>query len=59
MRWPMGGFTVSGDYGCSSFEYYAPGNGCDHFHNGIDLVAPYGTKVRAAAAGVVVYIGWN
>ena len=24
MRWPMG-FTVTGDYGCSSFECYAPG----------------------------------
>ncbi len=59
MRWPMDSFNVSGDYGCSSFEWYAPGNGCDHFHNGIDLVAPYGTKVKAAAAGTVVYVGWN
>ena len=25
MRWPMDSFSVSGDYGCSSFEYYAPG----------------------------------
>ena len=59
MRWPMDDFNVSGDYGCSSFAYYAPGNGCAHFHNGIDLVAPYGTKVKAAAAGTVVYVGWN
>lgn len=59
MRWPMENFNVSGDFGCSSFAYYAPGNGCAHFHNGIDLVAPYGTKVNAAAAGTVVYIGWN
>ena len=44
MRWPMDDFTVSGDYGCSSFEYYAPGNGCDHFHNGIDLVGPSGAE---------------
>lgn len=58
MDWPMQG-TVSGEYGCSSFEWYAPGHGCDHFHNGIDIVAPYGTKVRAAAKGTVVYIGWN
>lgn len=59
MRWPMDDFTISGNYGCSSFEYYAPGHGCDHFHNGIDLVAPAGTPVKAAAAGEVVYVGWN
>jgi murein DD-endopeptidase MepM/ murein hydrolase activator NlpD len=59
MRWPMDNFTVSGDYGCSSYEFYAPGHGCDHFHNGIDMVAAYGTRVKAAAAGTVVYVGWN
>ena len=59
MRWPMDGFNVSGDFGCSSFSWYAPGHGCAHFHNGIDLVAPYGAKVKAAAAGTVVYVGWN
>jgi len=59
MRWPMDNFTVSGEYGCSTFEYYAPGNGCAHFHNGIDLVGPYGAPVKAAAAGEVVYVGWN
>jgi murein DD-endopeptidase MepM/ murein hydrolase activator NlpD len=59
MRWPMDSFTVSGNYGCSNFTWYAPGNGCAHFHNGIDLVAPYGTPIKAAAAGTVVYVGWN
>ena len=59
MRWPMDDFNISGNYGCSSFPYYAPGHGCAHFHNGIDLVAPYGTKIKAAAAGTVVYVGWN
>ena len=59
MRWPMDSFNVSGDFGCSSFSWYAPGHGCAHFHNGIDLVAPYGAKVKAAAAGTVVYVGWN
>jgi murein DD-endopeptidase MepM/ murein hydrolase activator NlpD len=59
MRWPMDSFTISGNYGCSSFEYYAPGNGCEHFHNGVDLVGPSDSKIKAAAAGTVVYVGWN
>jgi murein DD-endopeptidase MepM/ murein hydrolase activator NlpD len=59
MRWPMDDFTISGEYGCSTFEYYAPGNGCAHFHNGIDLVGPYGALIKAAAGGEVVYVGWN
>ncbi len=59
MRWPMDSFTISGNYGCSTYEYYAPGNGCAHYHNGIDLVGPPNSNVRAAAAGTVVYVGWN
>lgn len=59
MRWPMDNFTVSGNFGCSTFAYYAPGNGCAHFHNGIDLVGSYGSPIKAAAAGTVVYVGWN
>lgn len=59
MRWPMDSFSVSGEYGCSTFEWYAPGNGCRYYHNGIDLVAPYGAPIKAAAAGEVVFVGWN
>ncbi len=59
MRWPMDEFNISGEFGCSTYQYYAPGNGCANFHNGVDLVAPYGTAIKAAAAGTVVYIGWN
>ena len=58
LRWPMAG-SVSGQFGCSTFAWYPPANGCDHFHNGIDIVNAYGTAVRASASGRVVYIGWN
>ena len=57
-RWPLVG-SISGEFGCSSYPGYGPGNGCAHFHNGIDIVAPAGAPVRAAGAGVVVYVGYN
>jgi murein DD-endopeptidase MepM/ murein hydrolase activator NlpD len=57
-RWPLVG-RISGEFGCSSYPGYGPGYGCTHFHNGIDIVGPYGAPIRAAGKGTVVYVGWN
>jgi murein DD-endopeptidase MepM/ murein hydrolase activator NlpD len=35
------------------------GRGVSRGHAGIDLMAPYGSPVRAAAAGIVVSAGWS
>ncbi len=60
LKWPMGG-SVSTEFGCSSYPGYGPGNGCAHFHNGIDIVAGSGcgAPIKAAGEGRVGYIGWN
>jgi murein DD-endopeptidase MepM/ murein hydrolase activator NlpD len=58
MRWPMRG-AISQEYGCTGFAWEPPRGDCAHFHNGIDIVAPAGTPVRAAAPGRVLFAGYN
>lgn len=58
LAWPMSG-TITQDFGCTGFGWEPAYGGCSHYHNGIDIVGPYGTPVRASGAGRVVYIGWN
>ena len=58
LRWPMGG-TVTQNFGCTGFSWNPRVGSCRGFHRGIDIVAPYGTPVRASGSGTVVYIGWN
>jgi murein DD-endopeptidase MepM/ murein hydrolase activator NlpD len=60
LSWPMAG-NVTNDFGCSSYPGYGPGNGCAHFHNGIDIVAGSGcgAPIKAAGNGRVAYVGWN
>ena len=58
LDWPMKG-TVTNEFGCSSYPGYGPGNGCEHFHNGIDIVNNCGSAIRAAGSGTIGYVGWN
>ncbi|HXG39488.1 MAG TPA: peptidoglycan DD-metalloendopeptidase family protein [Candidatus Limnocylindrales bacterium] len=58
LEWPMIG-RISQEFGCTGFGWEPPLGGCPHFHRGIDIVAPYGTPVKAAGSGRIVYIGWN
>lgn len=58
LTWPMNG-TVTQQFGCTGFEWEPPLGSCPHFHQGIDMVADYGTPVRASGDGRVVYCGWN
>ena len=56
--WPARG-TISGEYGCSSFAAYPPGNGCAHFHDGIDIANGTGTPIYAAGQGFVAFVGFR
>ncbi len=46
---------VSSHYG----KRHSPFSGGDHFHQGLDIAAPIGTKVFAPAEGVVVNAHWD
>ena len=58
LKWPMAG-TVSQEFGCTGVIWEPPLGSCDHFHQGIDIVAPYGTPIIASGDGQVLYCGWN
>jgi murein DD-endopeptidase MepM/ murein hydrolase activator NlpD len=56
LAWPLSG-TITQEFGCTGFPWEPPYGNCSHFHQGIDIAAPLGSKIRAAGPGRVLYAG--
>jgi murein DD-endopeptidase MepM/ murein hydrolase activator NlpD len=56
MLWPVPGRSqISSGYKSRR----NPVNGRSEFHTGVDIPAPTGTSILAAAAGVCIFSGWQ
>ncbi len=53
--WPVSGRITSG-FGWRTNPYSHKGK---EFHQGLDIAAPYGSPLRAAGDGVVIFAGWK
>ncbi len=52
--WPLYSYRVTSPFGFR--RIWVAGS---NFHDGVDLSAPYGTRIHAALSGKVIFAGWN
>ena len=57
LSWPMVSFTITQPFGPTNVTLEPPYGAYKHFHTGIDIAAPLGATVTAAADGLVVAVG--
>jgi murein DD-endopeptidase MepM/ murein hydrolase activator NlpD len=60
LYWPVPGHhKITLVFGCVTYAGEPRYGRCPHFHGGLDIGAPRGTVVIAAATGTVIYAGWR
>ena len=57
LSWPLVSFIITQPFGPTNVVLEPPYGPYKHFHTGVDIAAPLGSPVMAAADGVVVAVG--